>query len=357
MPRAIKNYFYIHYIANLINHLYSNCLPQSKINVRYISRIKQTEGDKIMNNLQINIENYLDYCKLQKRLDLKTLKAYRIDLLQFSEYLSITKVIKISPDILETYIAKLHQQYAPKTVKRKIASLKAFFHYLEYKEIIYHNPFNKLQIKFREPILLPKTIPLPTIEILLNTIYKEYYNASSHYRKRIALRDIAVIELLFATGIRISELCTISYQNMDLQNNIIIIKGKGAKERLINICDEHVLTVLNKYCSEYNNAIQACGYFFVNNIGNPLSDQSVRVMINKYCRLANIEQHITPHMFRHSFATLLLEENVDIRYIQTMLGHSSINITEIYTHVATAKQKTILESKHPRKNMNIVNQI
>ena len=310
-----------------------------------------------MNNLQINIENYLDYCKLQKRLDLKTLKAYRIDLLQFSEYLSITKVIKISPDILETYIAKLHQQYAPKTVKRKIASLKAFFHYLEYKEIIYHNPFNKLQIKFRERILLPKTIPLPTIEILLNTIYKEYYNASSHYRKRIALRDIAVIELLFATGIRISELCTISYQNMDLQNNIIIIKGKGTKERLINICDEHVLTVLNKYCSEYNNAIQACGYFFVNNIGNPLSDQSVRVMINKYCRLANIEQHITPHMFRHSFATLLLEENVDIRYIQTMLGHSSINITEIYTHVTMSKQKNILESKHPRKNMNIVNQI
>lgn len=97
--------------------------------------------------------------------------------------------------------------------------------------------------------------------------------------------------------------------------------------------------------------------FFVNSIGNRLSDQSVREMINKYCHIADIQQHITPHMFRHSFATLLLEEDVDLRYIQTMLGHSSINVTEIYTHVTMSKQKDILESKHPRKNMNISSQL
>ena len=140
-----------------------------------------------------------------------------------------------------------------------------------------------------------------------------------------------------------------------MQNNIIIINGKGAKERLIYICDEHVISALNKYYSEYKINIHCCGYFFVNNIGNRLSDQSVREMINKYCHIANIQQHITPHMFRHSFATLLLEENVDIRYIQTMLGHSSIHVTEIYTHVTMSKQKDILNSKHPRKNMNIAN--
>ena len=253
----------------------------------------------------------------------------------------------------ETYVAKLHQQYSSKTVKRKIASLKALVHYFEYKEIINQNPFSKLQIRFREPIILPKTIPLNTIETLLNTVYKQYHNASSSYKKKNSLRDIAVIELLFATGIRISELCTISDQNIDLQNNVIVIKGKGAKERLIHICDEHVMTVLDKYRSEYDNEIHSCGYFFVNSIGNRLSDQSVREMINKYCHIADIQQHITPHMFRHSFATLLLEENVDLRYIQTMLGHSSINVTEIYTHVTMSKQKDILESKHPRKNMNI----
>lgn len=310
-----------------------------------------------MNNLQNHIENYLEYCSTQKRLDGKTLKAYRIDLRQFSEQISVTETAELTSIILETYAAKLHKQYTPKTVKRKIASLKAFFHYLEYKEVINQNPFSKLQMRFREPIILPKTIPLHTIETLLNTIYTQYYNASSSYQKKNSLRDIAVIELLFATGIRISELCTILCQDIDLQNNTIIIKGKGAKERLIHICNNHVIAALNKYHSEYNSEILSCGYFFVNSIGNCLSDQSVREMINKYCQIAGIQQHITPHMFRHSFATLLLEEDVDIRYIQTLLGHSSINVTEIYTHVAMSKQKDILELKHPRKSMNISNQL
>lgn len=308
-----------------------------------------------MNNLQHHIKNYLEYCNTQKCLDRKTLKAYRIDLRQFSTQITVTEITEITSTILETYIAKLHQQYASKTVKRKIASLKAFFHHLEYKEIIDRNPFNKLQIKFREPTVLPKTIPLQTIEDLLNTIYEHHASATSSYRKMSSLRDIAVIELLFATGIRISELCYITLQNIDLQNKIILINGKGAKERLIHICDAHVITALEKYQSAYNDKIQSCGYFFVNNKGNRLSDQSVREMINKYCRIADIQQHITPHMFRHSFATLLLEEDVDLRYIQTMLGHSSINVTEIYTHVTMSKQKDILVSKHPRRNVNISN--
>lgn len=110
---------------------------------------------------QFTIENYLEYCRIQKRLDSQTLKAYRIDLRQFSEQIWIIEASELTVPLLETYIAKLHQQYAPKTVKRKIASLKALFHHLEYKEIILHNPFAKLQLRFREPIILPKTIPLP----------------------------------------------------------------------------------------------------------------------------------------------------------------------------------------------------
>ena len=110
---------------------------------------------------QFTIENYLEYCRIQKRLDSQTLKAYRIDLRQFSEQIWIIEASELTVPLLETHIAKLHQQYAPKTVKRKIASLKALFHHLEYKEIILHNPFAKLQLRFREPIILPKTIPLP----------------------------------------------------------------------------------------------------------------------------------------------------------------------------------------------------
>lgn len=136
-----------------------------------------------MNNLQTHIENYLEYCRVQKRLDEKTRKAYRIDLRQFTEQITVTEISEITSTILELHMEKLHQQYAPKTVKRKFASLKAFFHYLEYKDIISRNPFRKLQIKFREPITLPKTIPLNTIETLLNTIYKQYCHAPSSYKK------------------------------------------------------------------------------------------------------------------------------------------------------------------------------
>ena len=308
-----------------------------------------------MNTLESYIKNYIEYCTAQKRLDTKTLKAYKIDLRQFSEQISTTEIESITTSVLETYITNLHQQYSPKAVKRKISSIKAFFHYLEYKDIIILNPFNKLQIKFREPVILPKTIPLKTLEVLFNAAYAKYHKTTSPCQKRKTLRDIAVFELLFATGIRISELCSILLQNMDLQNNIILIHGKGSKERLIHICDPNVLSILNQYYTEYYSQISACGYFFVNNNGNRLSDQSVRDMINKYCRIADIDYHITPHMFRHTFATQLLEEDVDIRYIQTMLGHSSINVTEIYTHVTMSKQKDILASKHPRRNMNISN--
>ena len=176
-----------------------------------------------MNNLQTLIDNYLEYCSTQKRLDEKTLKAYRIDLKQFSEQISFHEVTKITSETLENYIANLHQQYKPKTVKRKIASLKALFHYLEYKNIIDQNPFNKIQVRFREPVILPKTIPLHTVEIFLTTIYRQRSNAKTDYQKRNALRDAAVTELLFATGMRISELCTLKSEDVNLYDGTILI--------------------------------------------------------------------------------------------------------------------------------------
>ena len=306
-----------------------------------------------MNNLQLLISNYLEYCKTQKRLDEKTLKAYIIDLKQFSTLTSCKEITMITPNTLETHIAQFHQQYKPKTVKRKIASLKAFFHYLEYKDIIEHNPFNKIQVRFREPVILPKTIPLHTIETFLSIIYRQRYNAKTDYQKRNALRDAAIIELLFATGMRISELCALKNNDVNLFDGTILIHGKGDKERRIQIGNDAVIHILEEYKNNYLFEIQNCKHFFANQSGNALSDQAVRRMINKYTSLAAIDLHITPHMFRHTFATCLLEADVDIRYIQEMLGHSSINITQIYTHVAVAKQKDILTTKHPRKDMHI----
>ena len=302
---------------------------------------------------QSHLSNYLAYCTAQKKLDSKTIKSYMIDLYQFLCFIEDTEIEELSIPILESYISSLHAHYKSKTVKRKIASTKAFFHYLEYKEILEKNPFDKLHIRFREPILLPKTIPLHSIESILATIYHEHQTARTPYQRRNALRDVAVIEFLFATGIRISELCNLTPNEVNLYEGSILIYGKGSKERRIHIGNEDVLNILKEYEKEYHKEIVSCNHFFASQSGKPLSDQSVRRMINKYTSFASIEQHITPHMFRHTFATALLEEDVDIRYIQEMLGHSSIDVTEIYTHVTLSKQREILTNKHPRKKMRV----
>ena len=306
-----------------------------------------------MNNLQTRIEEYLKYCEIQKRLDAKTLKAYKIDLTQFISEIVTENIVDITPTMLETFIANLHTKHKPKTVKRKIASVKALFHYFEYRDLIEKNPFNKLQIKFRESITLPKIIPLNYIEAILSTIYDSKVSAKTKFQQRNALRDVAVIELLFATGMRISELCSLGINDIKLDNGTILILGKGSKERMLQIGNVEVINILKEYHADFLRECENCGNFFANQSGNPLSDQTVRRMINKYTELASINLRITPHMFRHTFATSLLDADVDIRYIQEMLGHSSINITEIYTHVATAKQKDILSTKHPRNMFNV----
>lgn len=303
-----------------------------------------------MNTLQMQQENYLRYCEFQKRLDYKTIKAYRIDLTQFANQIGVGELSLVTPSILENYIVSLHQSYKAKTVKRKIACVKAFFHYLEYRDVINNNPFNKIQVKFREPVILPKTIPLHTIELLLKTIYQQRQQANTAFQQKNALRDAAMIELLFATGMRISELCSLQTEAVNLEERTVLIYGKGSKERRIQIGNEAVVRVLKEYEQSFRSEIESSHYFFVNQNGSPVSDQAIRRMINKYASLAAIEQHITPHMFRHTFATSLLEADVDIRYIQEMLGHSSINVTEIYTHVAMSKQRDILTTKHPRKD-------
>lgn len=297
-------------------------------------------------------EEYLLHCKTQKELNAKTLKAYRIDLTQFIAFSSDIDE-PFSRENLNSYLAILHEKYQPKTTKRKIASLKSFFHFLEFEDLLESNPFNKLRLSFREPKRLPKTIPANIIQLFLNTIYRESRQDTTPGKKKSILRDIAVIELLFATGVRISELCNLKYQDIDMENHSLLIWGKGAKERIIQIGNPDVISALSIYIETFQNEITQSGWLFVNRLGNRLSEQSVRLMINKYVELAGISMHITPHMFRHSFATLLLEADVDIRYIQKMLGHSSITTTEIYTSVSMHKQKAILTEKHPRNGMEV----
>lgn len=299
------------------------------------------------------LEEYLHFCTARKNLDTKTIKSYSIDLKQYAVFLSDFSLDWNDKKTIEKFIEFMHSKFKPKSVKRKIASLKAFFHFLEIEEMIEINPFHKIQIKYKEPFLLPKTIPLKTIEIIINYAYLESKNQTTFCGQKTALRNVLILELLFATGMRISELCSLTTEQINFNDYIIKIYGKGSKERLIQICNKNVQKLLDKYRKEFDFELNNYNYFFINRLCNRLSEQSVRNMINSYSKSAGVSIHITPHMFRHSFATLLLEEDVDIRYIQQMLGHSSITTTQIYTHTSINKQKNILSAKHPRNKLEI----
>ncbi|MGC4019403.1 MAG: tyrosine-type recombinase/integrase [Muricomes sp.] len=299
-------------------------------------------------NIQGQVKKYLEYCKYRKELDDKTLKAYRIDLRQYFEFVDSNNPQKSD---IESFITDLHKKYKQKTVKRKIASVKAFYNYLEEEEIIEENIFRKIKIRFKEKAILPRIIPRNEIELLLKYLYKN--RDGSRTTKKFWLRDISVIETCFATGARVSEISNIEKKNVDLETGLIRIMGKGGKERYIQIGSKDTLKLLQKYYNENAEMINQSGYFFVNQRGKRFSEQSIRIMLRKYTKLAGIERNITPHMFRHSFATYLIEEGADISCVQELLGHSSIKTTQIYIHVAAQKKAQILRELHPRKHMKI----
>lgn len=296
------------------------------------------------------VVQYLEYCRFRRELDEKTLKAYRIDLRQFFETVISEEPSKAE---IEEYITGLHKNYKQKTVKRKIASVKAFYNYLEEEEYIEANPFHRIKVKFKETAVLPRIIPRNEIEQLLNYMYSCCERQTGLERK-YWLRDMAVVEVFFGTGARVYEISNIAADCVDLNTGAVRIMGKGGKERYILISDADVLQLLREYYENNQDAIKESGYFFVNKRGDRFTEQSIRLMIKKYVKLAGIERNITPHMFRHSFATYLIEEGVDISCVKEILGHSSIKVTQIYVHIATTKQAEILRSKHPRNRMNII---
>ena len=304
------------------------------------------------NQLEL-MEEYLYYGRKQRKLDEKTIFAYRIDLKQFSDFNGQEEVV-MSREIIRQYSLHLHDVYKQKTVKRKIASIKAFYSYLEEEEIIEDSPMRKIRTEFREEKVLPRTIPYATLETLLSYMYSlKSQEKNTECKTKLLNRDIAVVETLFATGIRISELCNLSQKNIDLEQGIFCIKGKGNKERYLQIGAAQVLEQLQEYKRQWEDELNQTEFFFLNRFGERYSEQSARRMVKRYAEAAMLNLHVTPHMFRHAFATLLLEEEVDIRFIQKMLGHASITTTQIYAEVASKKQMEILRMKHPRNYMKI----
>ncbi len=299
------------------------------------------------NSLELQIQKYLDTCEFERELSSHTLKAYRIDLIQF---LSFSKGHMVNRELLGQYIKHLNQHFSPRSVKRKIASVRAFFSALEEDEEIEDNPFKKIRIRVQPPKQLPRTIPENIIESLLQNAYQAYTP-----QKRLILRDVFVFELLFGTGIRVSELCMLSPESflLSMDHLCLIIHGKGNKERTLQVSAGPLLALAQRYYQEFAVEIHGNNRIMINNRGLPLSPQSVRRIISKYTKSAGIRINITPHMFRHTFATSLLDAGVDIRYIQSMLGHSSISTTQIYTHVTTRQQTLLLAQNHPRNKMDL----
>ncbi len=285
--------------------------------------------------MQLTLEHlsfYLSQCE-NKRLSQHTLKAYRIDLKQFYFFMMDKELNK---EEISYYIHYLNGKFRPKTVKRKLASLHAFFEDMVFYEMFQENPMNKIRYKIQEEKTLPRIIQYHQLQDLFHHLNHEHH--------AFIQRDKAVIELLMSTGIRVSELCAIKKKDIDLEEKYLIIYGKNAKERVIYLGHD-VYKALKNYQQVFFDKMQQQEYFFMNNQYHRLTDQSVRHIINRYTN----GYHVTPHMFRHTFATMLLEQDVDITYIQKILGHSSITTTSIYAYASLQRQKEIMMNKNPRQ--------
>lgn len=307
--------------------------------------------------LQTAIEWFLFHCEYEKRLNPKTLQAYTSDLNQMLDFMereaSVHQVGQVTPDVIRAYLKGL-ASYKAKTIKRKMASAKAFFNYMEQEFDDYFNPMRKVRVKIKVPLILPNVLTLSEISQILAYLYakREHETITGGRNQEKLLRLIAIVELLFGTGLRVSELCALHIGDVDLQEGLVKVYGKGSRERVIQICQSAIIVAMDDYLriSEYRGS-GALRPLFLNLRGEALDAQSVRASIKALARAAGICKRVTPHTFRHTLATLLLEEGVDIKYIQTILGHSSLSTTQIYTHVSNARQKMILRDFHPRRRI------
>lgn len=297
------------------------------------------------------LEDFLYHCRFERKLDEKTIKAYRFDIEQFAKNLNAnSRLCDITRIYLKQWIASL-SNYRYKTIKRKIASVNALMNYMEEEWEEYNNPLRSLHIRLKPPVRLPVVM---TKEEMLRVIDRLDYGirvAKDDNQRFYAIRDKAIIELLFGSGMRIGELCGLRNQDVDLCRGQVRIIGKGNKERIVDICLPVIMQSLKQWVIVRHSSDSPNVGFFTSRICRNLGPQTVRLLVHRLIHDCSIEKNVTPHTFRHTFATLLLEENIDIAYIQHILGHSSIATTQIYLHVNPLRQREILTNHHPRSRM------
>jgi tyrosine recombinase XerC len=282
-----------------------------------------------------HLEKFFTYLEIERNYSGHTILNYRIDLEEFFKFLGPTSIEAVGYPDLRRFLAQLKgRNLKPRTVSRKLSSLRSFFKFLQREKVIRSNPAKLL--------VTPKLDkPLPHFMSEEETVQ---LIESPKSGKLNSPRDRAIFEILYSTGIRVSELVGLNVEDVDFIGNIIKVMGKGKKERLVPIGDQ-ALDALKKYMD----ARKADNKFvFLNKNGTRLSDRSVRNIINKYILEQAMSQHVTPHMFRHSFATHLLNHGADLRSVQELLGHVNLSTTQIYTHLTTEKLKKVYDQSHPR---------
>jgi len=281
------------------------------------------------------ITKYLSYLEIEKNYSEHTILNYRLDLQEFAKFTENIAVDKVEYTTLRRFLAHMRElKLKSRSVARKLSSLRSFFKYLQREKIVTKNP---------AALLVTPKLDKPLPHFLSEEEAKQLIEAPKSDLKADP-RDKAIFEVLYSTGIRVSELVGLDIDDVDFIGNIARVMGKGKKERLVPIGDT-ALEALKKYIDTRAYKSNA---LFLNKSGTRLGDRSVRNIINKFILKEAMRQHVTPHMFRHSFATHLLNRGADLRSVQELLGHVNLSTTQIYTHLTTDKLKSVYDKAHPR---------
>lgn len=294
------------------------------------------------------VANFLNYLNVEKNYSQMTVKSYAGDIGMFADFLKDRgkegkwKEVQILD--IRAYLAKLNSVHsARKSIARRISSLRSFYKYLIRENYLAANPFAKVRTPKLEK-KLPVFLEEFEIDELLNL---------PDGNELLGMRDRAILELLYATGCRVSELVGLTLDRVDLSNQYVLLLGKGNKERLVPI-GHPCVKALSKYYDEARGEIMLKyrapdhDSIFINSRGTPLTDRSVRRILDKYISLMSLHKHISPHTIRHTFATHLLEHGADLRSVQELLGHASLSTTQIYTHITTERIAHVYDEHHPR---------
>lgn len=302
-------------------------------------------------NLEKHLNSFIVEIKNTKNLSSKSIKAYYSDILNFIKFINEQDDKLINSKNLIKYIDSLRtlKKLKDSSIKRKIISLKIFTQYLYDYSFIDTYPFQRLKFKYKAEHALPKTLTIEEVKKLLNCITSSFSLTSSNFKIFEGTRDLAIIDLLISTGIRIGEICSIKLDDINITDKTLLIHGKGRKERLLFLSSSETINNIKKWLDIRSNHLN--NYLFLNRYGNSLTIHSIEDIFYKYRNLSKINPHSTPHYLRHTFATNLLINGADIRSVQEILGHSNIATTEIYTEISINRKQEILSKYNFRNSL------